>query len=263
MIRIMTFNIRGALGEDGGNMWDKRKSLTLKVIKDYKPDIIGFQEMQKGNRDYFDIHLKEYQKKGGIKYNNAEPWIAYNSIFWHKDKFNAINDGDFWVSETPDKYSSSWASDCIRSVSWVHLKIKNSRLEIIHFNTHLDHISNRAREEGAKLIIDYYKKINSDHLPLILTGDFNCNPKSKPYKIFIKSGLVDSAYILKDNGKKCYTYHGFSGKRKLKGAGRIDWILLSNKFIIKSYNIIKDNNDPIYPSDHYPVITDVELNTNS
>ncbi len=41
MIKLMSFNIRYGLAEDGENRWERRKSLVVDRIKAFDPDLLG------------------------------------------------------------------------------------------------------------------------------------------------------------------------------------------------------------------------------
>ena len=46
----------------------------------------------------------------------------HSAIFYRKDRFTLIKNGDFWLSETPDQPSKGWdATCCNRICSWVQL----------------------------------------------------------------------------------------------------------------------------------------------
>ena len=79
--RIMSFNIRGAFVEDGDNIWPSRAKLNCETIKRVSPDLIGIQELQKGNWETYEESLSEYDKILGPQYNNSEPF-CYPSIFY-------------------------------------------------------------------------------------------------------------------------------------------------------------------------------------
>ena len=49
----MTFNIRGALYEDGANHWRHRAALNLRTIQSHAPDLIGLQEAHLENLAYY------------------------------------------------------------------------------------------------------------------------------------------------------------------------------------------------------------------
>jgi hypothetical protein len=63
-----------------------------------------------------------------------------------------------------------------------------------------------------------------------------------------------------------FTFHGFEGARYWPArhhmAGRIDWILtLDGAHPVRTLTclIARDQAPSMYPSDHYPVVADVEL----
>ena len=44
-LKVMSFNIRLGVANDGENHWDKRKELVLKTIQNFGPDLLGLQEV--------------------------------------------------------------------------------------------------------------------------------------------------------------------------------------------------------------------------
>lgn len=60
-----------------------------------------------------------------------------------------------------------------------NLRFDNPADGFIIYNTHLDHKSERSRQNGIKLIWEVIseKRLES-HLPAFLLGDFNANPLS-------------------------------------------------------------------------------------
>ena len=69
-------------------------------------------------------------------------------ISYDPERFEALDAGGFWLSETPDEYSASWGNEVIRSASWAMFRSLESGLSFLHVNTHLDHVSERARVGG-------------------------------------------------------------------------------------------------------------------
>ena len=56
----MTFNVRYATAKDGINQWENRKKDVLNLLKNYSPDIVGFQEMLKSQLEFIDENLNKY-----------------------------------------------------------------------------------------------------------------------------------------------------------------------------------------------------------
>lgn len=262
-LRVMTFNVRGYYFPDGANAWEERKELSIATILRAAPDLIGFQEPQTGNLKAFNERLPRYHWTACFEYNNQPPhqWPA---IFWDAARLRPYDSGGFWLSETPECWSASWETDCIRSAAWVKF---GGDAPIVHLNTHLDHISERARVEGARLIVERLDALQADGCAAIVTGDFNARIESPAYDVFRTAGFVDAHDAARDDDEHGdYTYHGWQGT-SFRGSDapprRIDWILLRDgartSLRSRSSRIVRDHAAPMYPSDHYPVVADVEV----
>ena len=124
-------------------------------------------------------------------------------------------------------------------------------------NLHFDHIGNVARVKSADLILKKIKEINPKNLPLTLSGDFNLTDDTEPIKI-ISQNLKDSFYNSK---KKHYgpkgTFTAFNVTEVPQD--RIDYIFVKG-FKIKSNRHINDRRENLlYPSDHFPVLTELQF----
>lgn len=264
--KLMSFNVRGSQRKDGENAWKRRSSLNVRIIEEYAPDLIGFQEHQIGNRKVHDAELRGYERISGPRYENREPH-AHNAIYWRADRLELVERGGFWLSDTPEAFSKSWGARHVRSANWARFRLLPGGEEFVHLNTHLDHISGRARMEGARLILRRLEGLGGD-LPVVLTGDFNCDPGSKTYGIFAEAGFAD-AHLAARNGRT-NTFHRFQGKgfrpKKSGREARLDWILLRDalrdgEWNVRSCEVIRDAAPPVYPSDHYPVLARLSMET--
>src|SRR5919202_4520710 len=71
LLRVMTFNVRGAFHKsDGINAWVNRSVLNVETIKRHAPDLIGFQELQSGNLDTYEELSPQYELVLGPEYGN-------------------------------------------------------------------------------------------------------------------------------------------------------------------------------------------------
>jgi len=93
--------------------------------------------------------------------------------------------------------------------------------------------------------------------PAILAGDFNDLPTSTVHATLTGPGspLQDTwqAANLPEAGVS--TQHKFDGRFF---GGRIDWILITAPFRLKTAQIITYNQANRYPSDHFPYCVDVD-----
>lgn len=255
-LRVMSFNIRYGTASDGKDIWANRQELVVKVIKAFGPDLLGTQETLPFQATYINERLPEYTYIGWSRDQNENGEQC--GIFVRKDRFEIIESGQFWLSETPDeKFSKSWDSSLPRVVSWTRLKDRKSKerpadgREFLFANTHFDHRGPEARKQSAILLRRRLSEM-APNLPIIVTGDFNCDQGSEPYLELMKeNALADSFRVLhptRENNEG--TFHGFSGT---PGTARIDWILATEQFKLTESAIDRTHADGRYPSDHFPV----------
>src|SRR5690606_13725588 len=109
---------------------------------------------------------------------------------YKKDKFDLLDKGDFWLSETPNIPSKGWdATCCNRICSWGKFRDKESKKEFFFFNANYDHQGKVAQRESSKLILKKLKEIAGD-TPVFLTGDLNVVPTEEPVQLILGSGLL-------------------------------------------------------------------------
>jgi endonuclease/exonuclease/phosphatase family metal-dependent hydrolase len=264
----MSFNVRGSFRDASSkNAWRHRAALNVATIKRCAPDVIGLQESQRGNLATYRRHLPRYAQLRGPRYGNAFPYDS-NAILYDPEKLRPLDIGGFWLSETPQRRSRSWGTRVARSATWALFGVSGTDLSILHLNTHLDHVSARARREGAKLIVAKIVEISAgtgENPAIILTGDFNARPGSATHNNFTESGFVDTFLASgNEDAKGANTFHAFKGTRHRHPAGgprRIDWILLKDpqgRLHVTYHHIIRDADEEsgLFPSDHYPIVAE-------
>lgn len=247
-MKVMSFNV--LCGYGGPKKWTKRKNLVRDIIKKYSPDTFGLQEAHYRWMNYLCRNLPEYDYVG-VGRDNGKRMGEFSPVFYKKDKYEVIDTGNFWLSETPEKPGKGWDAACIRICSYAVLKDKATGEKFAHFNTHLDHVGPVAQSEGAKIIAeraDTYKG-----MPTIVTGDFNVTPDSGAYKTITAAGFEDARYLTKDTDDEG-TFHNFG-----KCSDMIDFIFVKNGIEVQSFRTVTDKIEDDFPSDHYPVIAELEL----
>lgn len=267
-VRIMSFNINGAI-DGGDNSWEKRAPLCLAMFDRYRPDIIGLQECSITNQDLLYKHLNDYEIVPGNCYGDNPPQ-EYSSILFLKSRFELVDKGEFWFSETPECESADWGVEYPLGATWVKLKSSQTNQQIFHLNTHFEDgpWGEQSRLNATRLIINHQVHLAAD-LPSVITGDFNCNPWSKPYQIFLENGFIDT---FREAGNAdsvdSSSFHGYRGKDYFplnygdEMFWRVDWILAfdkDHKIRTTSSSIVRDALPPTYPSDHYPIVSEVQI----
>lgn len=250
-LRAMSFNIRLGVANDGENRWDLRKELVVKTIREYKPDLLGLQEVFPMQEQYLRENLPEYAYYGRSRLVDPKEGEAC-SVMFKKDRFDITEKTTFWLSETQSvPGSKSWDSSLPRIANMVKLtdKLAGDK-KLIFINTHFDHRGKIAREEAAKIIktrVNDFKKGTR----VVIAGDFNSGEGSKAYRSLAGGNLIDTFRITHPiRTEEESTFTAWNGR--LIG-NRIDWVLCSSNFRVLSAKINRTHENGRYPSDHYPV----------
>jgi len=257
-IEVMSYNIRYGTAKDGENHWDQRKDFLAETIKAANPDLLGTQETLGFQRDFLAETLPDYEVLAAGRDDGKEQG-EMTAIYWRKDRFEKLDGGHFWLSETPgDAGSKSWDTSLTRMATWVRLKDKlKEGMPVLWINTHFDHVGKIARLESAKLIRDRIEMLGKD-CAVIVTGDFNSDEGTEPYQALFglrgneESPVLDSyraAHPKREQNEGTTTpFRSAAGN-----GGRIDWIAVSRDWKVIAAEIAHPDHDGRTPSDHFPV----------
>lgn len=251
--RIMSFNVR-CCDDKEGSVKNRSKIVTA-IIEQYAPDSVGVQEATGKWMQILSENLEAYTYVGEHRDEDADS--EYSAIFYLKDKFNLLDSGTIWLSDAPDvKYTKYEESGCTRIATWVVLENKETGEVFSHINTHLDHMSDKARVSQVKVLKTKIAELEEAGYPIVCTGDFNAQPTTEVYAEVIQAVKDSSAIAEKaDDG---LTAHGY-GKNEEGSAGPIDYVFVSEEVEVDTYKIIRNTAKDMYPSDHYPVVADVRF----
>lgn len=248
-IRVVTFNLRYT--GTGKTSIAYRAPLMAAQLKEIDADSMGFQEATLRWMIYLEKHLDGYAYVG-VSRANGHQTGEFSPVFYKKDKYNAVDWGTFWLSQTPEKAGSKdWGSNNVRICTWVLLENKETGKKYVHLNTHLDHISGEARENQMKVLLTKVNEFVGEY-PIVLTGDFNDVTGSSMYNLATEV-LNDSSLIAPVTDNK-YTYHAYG-----EAESKIDFIFVSDDAEPLVYHVIDDKPDDTYLSDHYGIYVDLKL----
>lgn len=247
-LKIISFNIRLSANKvDGRNAWKYRKDATLEMIQKETPSAFGLQEAMPDQVKYISDAFPQYDYVG-VGRDDGKKSGEFMAIFYLKDKFELLDSGTYWLSETPDVVSRGWDAQCNRTLTWVKLKEISTEKVFYYYNTHLDHIGEKAREESVKLIVDIIKKNVPEGMPVILGGDLNSSidsPIFNPLLDMNMKSVRETSPVTDHKG----TFNAF-------GTAPSN-IILDHIFIRDiepiSYRTLVENYGAPYISDHYPI----------
>lgn len=248
---IMTYNIRLDLSSDGKNAWGERSREVVDLIEYYRPEILGVQEALPSQMDALSTALPKYSFVG-VGRDDGNRAGEFSAIFYNRERLKILDSGTFWLSDTPETPSKGWDAAYNRVCSYAFFKDKHTGRKFWAFNAHFDHVGVQARMRSTELILDRIRELTRERVPVVLMGDFNSTPESKPISN-LNSYLSDAHSV---SEQKPYgpagTYNAFDTERK--EFERIDYIFVKG-FKVKSHRTIEDRRDNfLYPSDHFPVL---------
>jgi endonuclease/exonuclease/phosphatase family metal-dependent hydrolase len=251
MIRVMSFNIRYGLADDGDNHWHNRKRLALARIQAFGPDLLGLQECRDDDQaEFVRAGLPDYHFFGIHRQGPGDTGLEMAPLLFRRSVFTLLDTGCFWLSETPEVPGSmNWGSAYPRTVSWARLACLPTGTELTYVNTHFD-FEPTAIDGDARCLRQWLDRIGRS-TPLIVTGDFNAGKDTAAYRLLTGDGaLVDAVRQFQPNGEDEATFHAFGRPEEMAA---IDWILVSDHFRVLEARIDRSRDGNIFPSDHYPV----------
>ena len=244
-LSVLTWNVQG--GYDLGqfnNGWPARKE-PFRAIFSGSPhaDVICLQEVTKDQIPFFDDLLAGHASAGTGR-DAVTSADEYCPVYFDRRKFELVESGTFWLSDTPDRPSNTWGARYPRICTWAVLKMLGRERDVRVLNTHLA-LSDQPRRKATALILERLSDVAG---PVILAGDFNCGPGNPVWKALARSG-----YRSADRGGN-NTYH-------LRGIGVacLDALFLTGDLSVTEGAIIREKGGRVYPSDHFGVRATLDL----
>ncbi|MBE6598032.1 MAG: endonuclease/exonuclease/phosphatase family protein [Ruminococcaceae bacterium] len=243
-LKAMSFNIYYT------SLTQDRKESVRQTILRFLPDTVGLQEATPEWMKYLQASMGDIYDSVGLGRDGGANG-EHSAILYRKDRFDLIETGTKWMSETPDEVSKFEESSLNRIFTYAILSDKKSGTEIMVVNTHLEHTSSAARERQVGVLLDFLE--NYTQYPIVLTGDFNASPESNVYRT-VTAALADSSEIA-ETAERRSTYHNYG-----KSAARIDYAFVSSENIeVLHYRVITEKMNGMLPSDHYALLIEYDV----
>ena len=257
VLKIATFNLRMDTPSDGENAWFHRKDMVNDLIRFYGFDLFGTQEGFTHQLNDI-LRLSDYRFIG-VGRDDGKDAGEHCAIFYRSDRFKVLDQGDFWLSEHPEKPGRGWDGTCCNRIcTWGKFEDLKNHKQFYFFNVHYEYEGDVARRESSNLMISRIKSIAGNQ-PVFLTGDFNAFPTEEPIRILNDSGFLNDSYkITKEApfGPVC-TYHGYDST--IKTEERLDYIWVTDSIQIDKYGVLTNTLYGHTPSDHFPVMVVAEI----
>ena len=191
-------------------------------------------------KDYLSEYYDVVGEGRGDKINGGERC----AILYAKDRFELLDTGTKWLSETPDRVSKLERSGFLRIITYALLKDRFTGETTLFVNTHLD--STLINDEQTKIMFRLIRELGYEKYPMVLTGDMNAKIHDRALQIMMANGLKSSNDIADVND----------------GTPSIDFVMVTDDCIHVSYarlcgKFIGDSR----PSDHSPNYSEFTVST--
>ena len=261
-VRILSYNVLYTGVEEGlypgidteGYTWDRRRDSVAEVINAQGSDVIAFQEVW---MDQFD-DLRE--RLPGFGWVGRDEGTKHTPIAYRTDRFDVVDRGTFWLSEEDaEPGEAGWDGAHQRLVTYATLRDGEDRVTV--FSVHLDHVGEEARRKGARMVREKVTAIGGD-APVIVAGDFNCEPGTDAYKRMIEEngawrGLKDTRETAGAVEGPEITFTGLHEDDDEKEQN-LDHIFVSDFDVGRQATVVpEDESEGFRPSDHRPVVADL------
>ena len=247
-LRIMTFNALYHGARNAAGDWPTRRLLASEVIAEWKPSVVGFQEVTELQLAQMSEDHKEYDvlpgpvsgrtrlpawARRGERVQDAGEWCP---LFYRRDQFHVAAHGAFWLSHRSDEAGSVLPGTWLpRVVNWARFEEKTSGglsdvtgAAFSVFNTHVDFLP-WATRRSAHILWERLKQY-WDGAPQIVMGDFNAAPGSSIHRCLLRDcqrhagtpSFRDAWESAVHRKGPTETFHAGRGRRQWQG--RIDHI---------------------------------------
>jgi len=268
-LTVLTFNVFCSFcdTEKQFDPWAERLDDFGDILARHDPDIFGIEELFTPaeteeilqRRPGFAVaYFHDPDEKFVVDYPDA-------AVFYRESRFELVESGTYWLSETPDKpWSGGWAGGQIwRLVTWTRLRVRGDGREIYLAATHFD--NNAPNQEHSAPIVVARTASQAAARQTIVLGDFNSNPSTTAYGTLVR-GVDGAGFALKDAHDLAATaevVHNQPQPPEYDASKRIDHVFLAGP---SAWNVSRWRVDLYrygaqarYPSDHFAISADLSF----
>ncbi|MCJ1282260.1 hypothetical protein MMC26_001583 [Xylographa opegraphella] len=286
-VRVLTHNIRYATQSpfEGEELWVIRKAKLVNELKFHtlnSPEaFICLQEVLHEQLLHISSLLNETDDQWryiGVGRDDGKQAGEYSPIFYRPAVWNLLDFKTVWLSETPRKPSKSWDAASIRILTIGKFQHRQTKVELIAMNTHLDDQGSKSRLEAAKIIAtqahDMSHRAGRADIATFLAGDLNSETNMEAYRYLADHSPMYDVHNLVPSQLRYGHSNTFTGfGHEVLPLTRIDFIFVKlnlescqkgvqDPWSVKSYAVLENRfDDGVFNSDHRAVVTDLELNS--
>ncbi len=258
-LSVMSYNILYDSPKWGPEQeWALRRPALQALLRHHAPDLLGFQEVRRGQLVELQAMLPDYGFVGNVPGQDPGeefPWLMV-PIFFRLDRLEMIDMGIRWLTGTDQdgRPQIGWPDigNTVRPyyAVWVKFSHKPTGKVLYHVNLHLPPFLPALRERASvavgRLLADL-----APGFPVIVAGDFNADDEPAT-KAILATGLRDARQISQEPAQG-------PSATLVKRPKRIDHIMVNHQVEVRSFATLDEKFAGRYPSDHLPVLAKLRL----
>lgn len=254
-MRVATYNVRVDTDFDENWQWSYRSHYVKEVILAHNWDICCLQEVRPNQITELTKAFPTYAAL--LAERDGDGLGEGLLLFYKKTDFKEIKHGFFWLSTTPEVASihpeAAYARICLYAV----LVEKKTNRAFLVITTHLDNLSENARQAGMRVLLHQLKAEIASY-PTILLGDLNAEKEERVHQLlaptFTNAKEIPSSFHYGPKG----TFQDFDYDLAWSDLAEIDYIYVKQMDVSKTFTWT-DSCDRRFPSDHFPLEAQLEI----
>jgi len=251
-LRVMSFNILRDLRNHPRWLWSKRQPLVAAVINDYRPDLVGIQEVREDMTAPLMKLLPEYTPARMPCGAELRLGTYGGEFIYRTDRFELLG-SEYYIFPPYDAVTGEYVGPGKKIVrrggTLIRLRDKKTGRTVCAFSSHLAHSSRPMNLASCELMKKRITALPADAV-VFVTGDFNISRGSPSWNVLAtgERAMSDSrAHALQK---------GVSGNRN----DGIDWLMFYPKELpVLFYAVIRYVEGEIRASDHDAVFAEFGL----
>ena len=249
------------------NLVEPRKEGVLAVLASQGADSIGVQECKDDWNDFLRDEMKArgYERIGVSSVNHHESYGFFATyIFYNAAKYDVIDSGTFWMSDTPEVVSRDYSrSNAFRTCTWAIFRNKTTGFCYAHLNLHIDWEDEDLTVEEVKMIKKFMVRLHNLGYPVFATGDFNSKELTPPYNEMLSDPSIINA---KTSALQSCTTHTFPNYGAFSAANMytLDYCFsFEDNVDFNTYYVFNYKPGGVWLSDHAGIFIDAIATDNS
>lgn len=251
-LTVLTYNVHHAALDENAPSWERRQAGVLERLRQPEPDLICLQECAGQQHDDVAAALPDYEWVGVADTPGSG---EHNPIGYRRD-LQLLDTETVWLSESGAPGSVGWDGGYPRVMTAAQFRDPATDSRVALFNTHFDHLGERARLESATRLRQLVDALPADR-KAVAAGDFNAAPGTEPYERLVGEGferpLVDARAVAAETTGPETTFTDFETTQAER---ELDHVLLTPELTVDSYTVDTTSVNGQFPSDHLPVIVE-------